>query len=195
MDAPLLEHNLDVRIDLDAAADAIARTQRPDGEIPWFADEKTDPWDHIESAMGLTVAGRLDNARRAYTWLAERQLEDGSWYSAYRDGRPLDRTRDANMSSYLAVGAYHYWLCTGQTDFIEHLWPVIMRAVDFAVGLQAPGGEIHWAKSPQGQTDRMALLTGSSSVYMSLKCAFRCCAARSPGWMPADGLPGSGKNS
>ncbi|MCK7511326.1 MAG: hypothetical protein MZV70_49555 [Desulfobacterales bacterium] len=44
-------------------------------------------------------------------------------------------------------------------------------AIDFALSLQAPQGEIHWAISPQGHVDPMALLTGSSSIYMSIKCA------------------------
>jgi hypothetical protein len=30
---------------------------------------------------------------------------------------------------------------------------------------------VHWAISPEGKVDPMALLTGSSSIYMSLKCA------------------------
>jgi hypothetical protein len=188
MDAPLLNNNLDLRIDLDAAADLIVRTQRSDGDIPWFAGEKTDPWDHIESAMGLTVAGRHACARRAYGWLAARQLNDGSWYSAYCEGEPTDRTRDANMTSYIAVGAYHYLLSTGETGFIERLWPGIARAIDFAVGLQASGGEIHWAKNPDGKIDPMALLTGSSSVYMSLKCALqisRIMGRPRPDWQQA----------
>lgn len=43
--------------------------------------------------------------------------------------------------------------------------------MDFAVSLQAPTGEIYWAKSPDLEIDPMALLTGSSSIFMSLKCA------------------------
>ena len=52
-------------------------SQRPDGEIPWFDGGHTDPWDHTEAAMGLSVAGELAAAERAYGWLAERQLDDG----------------------------------------------------------------------------------------------------------------------
>ena len=39
------------------AASLIVRAQRPDGEIPWCEGQKTDPWDHVESAMGLSVGG------------------------------------------------------------------------------------------------------------------------------------------
>jgi hypothetical protein len=156
---------------LDSAADLILRTQRPCGEIPWSPGQKTDPWDHVEAAMGLATAGHPDAAARAYRWLARHQLPDGSWYSAYLDGVPLDRTRDANFCAYIAVGVYHHWLVTRDRAVLEDLWPTVAAAIDFALSLQAPGGEIHWAISPDGRIDPMALLTGSSSIHMSVRCA------------------------
>jgi len=158
-------------LDIEAPAALIAGTQRPSGEIPWCDDRKTDPWDHVESAMGLAMAGFLSEARRAYEWLAANQLTDGSWYSAYLEGVVQDRTRDANMSAYVAVGIYHYFLLTGDRGFASDLWPTVSAAIDFALSLQTSTGEIHWAISPSGNVDRMALLTGSSSIYMSIKCA------------------------
>jgi len=157
--------------DIEAPAALIARTQRPSGEIPWCDGQKTDPWDHVEAAMGLAIAGYLPEARKAYEWLAATQLEDGSWYSAYLQGIPQDRTRDANMSTYVAVGVYHYFLITRDRGFVSDMWATISAAIDFALSLQAPQGEIHWAISPAGNVDRMALLTGSSSIYMSIRCA------------------------
>jgi len=47
----------------------------------------------------------------------------------------------------------------------------VSAAIEFALRLQTSEGEIHWAISPDGQVDPMALLTGSSSIFMSLKCA------------------------
>ena len=158
-------------IDIEAPAALIARTQLPSGEIPWCDGQKTDPWDHVEAAMGLGIAGRREAARRAFQWLAGVQLHDGSWYSAYRQGRAQDRTRDANMTAYVAVGVYHHYLLTGDTGFLSAMWETVCAAIEFALRLQAPQGEIHWAISPQGRVDRMALLTGSSSIYMSIKCA------------------------
>ncbi|HSO61720.1 MAG TPA: phenyltransferase domain-containing protein [Desulfobacterales bacterium] len=180
-------------IDIEAATAAIARVQRASGEIPWVDGQKTDPWDHVECAMGLAVGGCLRAARRAFEWLAGIQLEDGSWYSAYVQGCPSDRTRDANLSAYVAVGVYHHYLVTRDAAFLAALWPTVAAAVDFALGLQAPQGEIHWAISPAGEVDRMALLTGSSSIYMSIKCALALAdilGRQRPEWQAALGRLG-----
>jgi len=158
-------------IDIVEVASLIAGVQRPDGEIPWCEGQKTDPWDHVESAMGLSVGGYLNEARRAFEWLAGIQLEDGSWYTSYRQGVAEDKTRDANLSSYIAVGIFHYYLMTKDKAFLKEMWPTLSRAINFALSLQTPNGEIYWAISPQGNIDRMALLTGSSSIFMSIKCA------------------------
>ena len=40
-------------------------SQRPSGEIPWFDGGHTDPWDHTEAAMGLSIAGEFEAAERA----------------------------------------------------------------------------------------------------------------------------------
>jgi hypothetical protein len=45
--------------------DYIALVQDSDGGIPWFPGGILDPWDHVESAMGLTIGGRFDEATRA----------------------------------------------------------------------------------------------------------------------------------
>lgn len=158
-------------IDITAVSGLIADTQSSEGEIPWSPNDKTDPWDHVEAAMGLTIGGRMKEARLAFEWMASTQLENGSWYSSYRKGIPEDRTQDSNQSSYIAVGLFHYYLITKDESFLRLFWPVVQSAMDFAVSLQAPGGEIYWALNPEGKIDQMALLTGSSSVYMSLKCA------------------------
>ncbi len=162
-----------VPIDVDLLARSIVAAQRPSGEIPWHEGGKTDPWDHVEAAIGLNIGGYYEEARRAFEWLASIQLEDGSWYSSYRNGLPEDRTRETNMSSYIAVGVFHYYLITHDTPFLTYIWPTVSAGVDFAVSLQGPGGEIYWARDSVDPTkiDPMALLTGCSSIYMSLKCA------------------------
>jgi hypothetical protein len=158
-------------IALEAIADRIAQTQLDNGAIPWSEGDKTDPWDHVESAMGLAVGGRMGAARRAYDWLQAAQLSDGSWYAGYKHGAPSDKTRETNMAAYVAVGLWHDYLITRDLDQLKQMWPTLERAINFTLGLQTAGGEIYWAISPQGRVDKMALLTGCSSIYMSLKCA------------------------
>ncbi|OPY93511.1 MAG: hypothetical protein A4E73_00046 [Syntrophaceae bacterium PtaU1.Bin231] len=172
-------------VDIEEMAAFIAAVQKENGEIPWSPGGKTDPWDHVESAMGLSVAGRIGDAERAYAWMAATQLDDGSWWSSMRDGVPEDRTRETNFSSYVAVGVFHHYLVTGDRAFLRRLWPTVKAGVDFAVRLQARAGEIYWAKNPDGAVDPMALLTGSSSVFMSLRCALAAAAVlgkRKPAW-------------
>ena len=161
----------DLSINIDNICKLIAQSQKASGEIPWCDGLKTDPWDHVEAAMGLGIGGYLSAAQLAFDWLVRTQHGDGSWYSAYLNGEPEDKTRDANMSSYIAVGVFHHYLISGDLAFLRQMWPTVSAGIDFALGLQAPTGEIHWAVSPQGNVDPMALLTGSSSIYMSLKCA------------------------
>ena len=158
-------------ISLDAIAETIRTCQRPTGEIPWSDGDKTDPWDHVESAMGLCIAGDIDSAVKAFQWLKATQLDQGAWYAAYRNGLPEDCTLDANMSAYIAVGLYHYHLITGDRELLADMWPTLKRAMAFTLSLQASSGEIYWAISPEGVVDPKALLTGSSSIYLSLKCA------------------------
>ncbi len=171
MNLPGYKFKRNLSVDTDALAALIAANQRPDGEIPWCSGQKTDPWDHVEAAMGLTIGGRFEAARQAFQWLAANQLADGSWYAAYMEVMPHDTTRDSNLTAYIAVGLYHYYRVTGDADYIAAMWPTMARAIDFAVGLQTREGPIYWALDPAGRVDPMALLTGSSSVYMSLKCA------------------------
>ena len=47
--------------------------------IPWFPDGHCDPWNHVETAMALDVAGLHAEAERAYEWLADTQRADGGW--------------------------------------------------------------------------------------------------------------------
>jgi len=156
---------------IDRTAAGIAAIQRPDGSIPWFHGDKTDPWDHVESAMALDAAGLPDPAALAYRWLADRQNADGSWYANYADtpegaAEPTDKTKDANFTAYLAVGVYHHWLATADAEFLAELWPVVRQAVEFVLCLQRPDGAIRW-NPDSGE----ALLTGSSSIYHALRCA------------------------
>ncbi len=150
----------------------ILKVQRPSGEIPWFENGYTDPWDHIEAAMGLTIGGEHEAAVRAYKWLAGAQLDDGSWWASYR-GDEIDNSkrRETNFVAYIATGVWHHYLVTKDRDFLQALWPAVESAIGFVLSLQTEHGEIHWAVDGDGKAKCDALVTGCSSIYKSLECA------------------------
>ena len=157
--------------DIEQTAATIVELQRPSGMIPWFRGGHCDPWNHVETAMALAVAGRRAEAERAYEWLADMQRPDGSWHAYYIDDRVEDHKLDTNVTAYIATGAWHHYLLTGDTGFLETMWPVVAKAVDFVLELQTPRGEIIWARHVDGKPWSYALLTGSSSICHSLRCA------------------------
>ncbi|TWI75409.1 hypothetical protein LZ24_00861 [Desulfobotulus alkaliphilus] len=171
MEVKTAKQSLPLSLDTEKVGASILATQRESGEIPWCGGDKTDPWDMVESIMGLSIAGHHAAARRGFAWLKEQQLENGAWYASYKDGLPDDRTQDTNMTAYIATGLFHDWLLTKDREFLEAYWPVLEKAMAFILDMQAPDGEIWWARSPEGKLDPMCLLTGSSSIFMSLKCA------------------------
>ena len=78
--------------------------------------------------MALTVCGLVDEAMAAYRWLADRQLPDGSWFNYYQGAGVKDPRLDTNVCAYLAAGAWHHHLITGDVEFLGELWPTIERA-------------------------------------------------------------------
>ncbi|MFV8781730.1 prenyltransferase [Microbulbifer sp. SA54] len=142
-----------------------------DGAIPWFRGHFADPWDHVEAAMGLSIAGEFSAAEKAYNWLAQKQLADGSWWAAYRDNEIDNRERrESNFVAYIATGVWHHYLISKNTEFLVRLWPVVAKALDFVLSLQSEHGDIQWAVDTDGQPLMDALITGCSSIYKSLEC-------------------------
>ena len=153
-------------------ADAIAQWQLPSGMIPWVPGGHADPWNHVEAAMALATAGQQLHAERAYDWLVRLQLDDGSWHQYYtEDGIEQDKF-DANVIAYIATGIWHHYLLTQDTGFVDTMFPVVERALDWVFELQQPRGEILWARHRNGTPWTFALLTGSSSIYHSARCAY-----------------------
>lgn len=165
--------------------DAIASVQRADGCIPWVPGGKADPWNLVEAAMALDLGGRHADARRAYEWLAARQLPHGGWHAYYQGDDVLDPAFDTNVSAYVAVGMWHHYLATGDQDFLIAMWPVVEATADHVIEFQLPGGQIAWrADDP----DDGALLTGSSSIHLSLHYASTIAAhlgKERPDWVRA----------
>ncbi len=168
--------------------DAIAEWQLPSGMVPWFPGGHADPWNHVEAAMALALGGRITEAEAAYQWLVDLQRPDGSWHQYYlEDGVEQDKL-DANVIAYVATGAWHHWLLTGDRGFLEALWPVVESAIGFVLDLQTERGEILWARHADGTPWSFALLTGSSSICHSLRCAAAIAdelGHERPGWLAA----------
>lgn len=179
--------------DVLITARAIAGVQRADGMIPWFPGGHCDPWNHVEAAMALTVCGLTEEAERAFDWLASTQLSDGSWFNYYQGGGVKDPRLDTNVCAYVAAGIWHHHLVTGDVELMARLWPVVEQAVDFVLRWQRADGSIRWSVDPAGRLEGYALLTGSSSIYHSLRCAVAIAEAlgnERPDWELAAGRLG-----
>src|SRR5690606_31642961 len=110
-------------------------------------------------------------AERAYLWLTRMQRPDGAWHAYYEGERVKEPWLDTNVTCYIANGVWHHYLATGDLGFLEEMFPSVERAIDFALDHQHATGEIEWDADPARTEGKGALLTGSSSIYSSLRCA------------------------
>ena len=154
-----------------SSVEYILKVQNQDGSIPWEENKKLDPWDHIEAAMGLSVAGKKEEAESAFLWLKENQLSDGSWYSEYLMSSPVTKRRETNFSAYIATGLWHYYLIFEDKNFLKFMLPTITKSVNFVTSMQTEQGDIYWASEEDKEILDDSLITGSSSIYKSLECA------------------------
>jgi len=157
--------------ELSVTADHLVALQLPCGMIPWFPGGHCDPWNHVESAMALDVAGRPGPARAAYEWLAATQDADGSWPNyVWSDGSVEEPKRDTNVCAYLATGLAHHWRRTGDAAFVEALWPAVTRALSFVLSHRRADGLVLWAVEADGTRPwDYALLTGTCSILHALR--------------------------
>jgi hypothetical protein len=150
----------------------IASHQQASGEILWSRSGKSDPWDHVHAAMGLTVLGDYARAKAAYRFLANSQEANGAFAAERVGGRITRVAHESNHAAYLATGLWHLYCATQDAAFLVELWPTLDRAMHWVVSLQLPNGAIAWAEK-HGKIWRAPLLTGSSSIHGSLVCAIR----------------------
>ncbi len=176
--------------ELRLTAAHLAGLQRRSGMIPWYPGGHCDPWNHVEAAMALDVAGLHGEARAAYQWLADAQLPSGAWFNYYwPDGGVEDAKLDTNVCAYVATGVWHHWLSTRSRDDAAALWPTVERALDWVLAQRRSDGLALWAVEADGSRPwDYALLTGSSSIAHALRCGARLGALlghRRRGWVRA----------
>lgn len=159
---------------LRATGAAIAAMQEDSGALPWFPGGRTDPWDHVESAMALSVTGFRAEAEAAYEWSRRWQRPDGSWPLRIDVGTVTDAGVDSNFCAYIAVGVWHHYLITGDTGFLARMWPVVWSAIEKVRGFQRPDGAVRWGGDHHtGAMFGEALITGNASIFHAFDCAIR----------------------
>ena len=158
---------------IQSQANFIIGQQLPSGAIPWYRGGIADPWDHVECAIALDFSGRSGAARQAYEWMRDTQNPDGSWYFSYRNDKPENLTKDTNFSTYVATGMWFHYFTTGDLEFLRYMWPAVEKGIEFALSLQQPGGEIYWGLSENNEVWPGAILTASSSTWLSIEYGIR----------------------
>jgi hypothetical protein len=161
------------RAEVAETAASIVAMQESDGAVPWTHGEHVDVWNHVEAAMAMLVAGEVEAAEAAYDWCVRHQRRDGSWAMKTVAGVVEDHSGETNMCAYLAVGVWHHWTLRRDLGFVERMWPVVRRGLDFVVSMQLRFGGIawsqEWGEDGPAKVNREALLAGSSSIYQSLR--------------------------
>jgi hypothetical protein len=82
-----------------------------------------------------------------------------------------DPAAESHHAAYVAVGVWHEYLVTGDEGHVRALWPTVRRAVEWALALRGPQGEIAWERDAAGRPGTYALLSGCASIHQSLRCA------------------------
>lgn len=157
-----------------ATGQSIAGMQEPSGALPWFPGGKTDPWDHVESAMALSACGLRREAEDAYEWSRRTQRADGSWPIELRAGHVVDPGVDSNFCAYIAVGVWHHFLMFDDAAFLRRMWPTVRAAIDRTLVFARDDGAFRWAADhDSGAMFPNALITGNASIFSALDCAVR----------------------
>ncbi len=123
---------------LSPTLEGIVSVQEQGGAVPELEGGIVEPWTHVECAMAIDAGNFRDEAEKAYEWLADVQLADGSWYANYRNGRPKDMYKVSHAISYIAVGIWHHYLINNDVHFVDRMWPCIRSAIDYIPGDARP---------------------------------------------------------
>ena len=145
------------------------------GAIPSNQDGSHDPWDHLETVMGLSSLGYKTQAIKGLDWMTINQNEDGSWYNLYDNNKPLELNKQTNYASYIAVAVWHLYLLNQEIDFLKSFWEPVKKGILFSLSLQNTNGAIAWNLDESSKIDEDYLLTGCSSIAKSIECAIAIC--------------------
>ncbi len=151
-----------------------------------------DPWNHVEAAMALDLAGENEAASAAYAFLLASQRADGSWpaYTA-ADGSVEDGRVDTNACCYLATGLWHRFLLHGRREELAAAFPALEGALSFVLSARLAGGLVPWSVGEAGEAAPDALLAATASIVRSLGAALAIAVllgARRPDWAAARAL-------
>jgi len=174
---------------LKPTLEGIVGLQEKQGSVPELVGGIVEPWTHVECAMAIDAGDYHDEAERAYKWLANVQLPDGSWYANYQNGLPKDQYKVSHAISYIAVGVWHHYLVTGNSKFVRDMWPSVRSAMNCILDMRGPDGEVYWARDVNGILCPPALVTSCSSTYLSINCALKIAdllGEDHPEWMVAN---------
>ena len=149
----------------------IKSIQFKSGAIPSNEDGTHDPWDHIESIMGLNIYKDIEASKSAFNWLTHHQNSDGSWYAKYYKTDAIEKNKPTHFSPYIAVAALHFFRIFKDINFLQSIWSSIELAVNFSVELQQDNGTIPWSINNNSQIENDYLLTGCSSILKSIECS------------------------
>ena len=150
---------------------SIADAAAPDRHDPVVPGRPRDPWNHVEAAMALDVAGLHGEAERAYEWLAAVAAPRRLVAPYYLADGVEDAKLDTNVIAYVAAGRV--------APLAAHRRPRLPR--DDVAGRRAshrlrarpadaPRRD-HLGPARRRHAVVLALLTGSSSICHSLRCA------------------------
>ena len=166
-----------LELSVEKATRYIVANQIKNGGIPWFADNKLDPWDHTEALMALIISNQTNAWHKGFKWLAENQNSDGSWFANYYSSEEMSSTYiETNFVAYPATGLWHYYLCTQDASTLKYFYPTIEKAINYILRHQHKEGDIQWAVADHNNSHtesppKDALVTACSSILRSLECA------------------------
>jgi hypothetical protein len=157
--------------EIQASVEHLVQLQQGNGMVLWNEGGHCDPWNHVESAMAMSLGGKVSEVEAAYAWLADTQLGNGAWFNYYRTSGVKDQRIDTNVCAYVALGLFHHAMVTGSEELLAKHRVMVEQAIDFVLESQKVDGTIAWSIDATGRRESYALLTGSSSILLSLRAA------------------------